>query len=443
MASKTSPKSIEYIESNFSTLNAHADGIVDNERQLSRLKRFKADRALIKNICIVFLALGLLAILLAIAYNRTQAPVIEVVEKPVYIDKPVYTTIKVPDPELSKVIEVPIYIEKQIKVPIQVGAVTDEFSFFHREIVKKDGIYSVTVGASYESVNSPYPEEQWCYADGTKTKSKNTSNRINIATKSGTNPPVSRSFTSKDAKEIGVTLETLKSAINHCIWYPAKSPINGMEEAPPFDSDPPPSEPPSSGGKSGTGFYINKNGYLITNQHVIDSCSAIWIDDGNSKIEAKVVRQNEGLDIAVLQINRKTNVYAIFGMVRTGEDVLALGFPLGDLLGDVIKVTKGVVSALVGYQGNNDYLQFTAPIQSGNSGGPLLNEGGFVVGINTANLVGEEFQNINFAIKGTSALSFLGQYGIEFEHKDYIDAINSADIAEQAKEFTVRVLCYN
>ncbi|SVD00017.1 uncharacterized protein METZ01_LOCUS352871, partial [marine metagenome] len=82
MTSKSSPKSIEYVESNFSTLNAHADGIVDNERQLSRLKRFKADRALIKNICIIALALGLLAILLAIAYNRSQAPVIEIVEKP-------------------------------------------------------------------------------------------------------------------------------------------------------------------------------------------------------------------------------------------------------------------------------------------------------------------------------------------------------------------------
>ena len=52
-------------------------------------------------------------------------------------------------------------------------------------------------------------------------------------------------------------------------------------------------------------------------------------------------------------------------------------------------------------------------------------------------------QNINFAIKGTSALSFLGQYGIEFEHNDYDEAISSADIAEQSKEFTVRVLCYN
>ena len=174
MSTLSSPRSIEYVESNFSPVNAHANSIVDNEKQYSRLKRFSADRALIKNIAIIALVVGILAILLAYAYSRANAPIIEIVEKPVYIDKPVYTIIKVPDPELSQVIEVPVYIEKLVKVPIQVGAVTDEFSFFHKELVSIDGIYSVTVGASYESVNSPYPEEQWCYADGKKSKSTNT-----------------------------------------------------------------------------------------------------------------------------------------------------------------------------------------------------------------------------------------------------------------------------
>ena len=100
MSASTSPRTIEYIESNFSPVNAHAEGIVDNERQYSRLKRFTADRALIKNIAIIALVLGLLAIVFAYAYNKAKAPVIEVVEKPVYIDKPVYTTVKVPDPDM-------------------------------------------------------------------------------------------------------------------------------------------------------------------------------------------------------------------------------------------------------------------------------------------------------------------------------------------------------
>ena len=437
MSTLSSPRSIEYVESNFSPVNAHANSIVDNEKQYSRLKRFSADRALIKNIAIIALVVGILAILLAYAYSRANAPIIEIVERPVYIDKPVYTIVKIPDPELSQIVEVPVYIEKQVKVPIQVGAVTDEFSFFHKELVAIDGIYSVTVGASYESVNSPYPEEQWCYADGKKSKSTNTNNRINLANKTGTSSAVSKSFTSKDAKEFGASIASLKQAVKNCIWYPDRPPIEDIASISPEIIDPkaPGAKiPPSSGGKSGTGFYINENGYLLTNNHVVDSCSSVWIDDGNSKIQASIIKVNANLDIAVLRINKKTSAYAIFGQVRTGEDVMTLGFPLGDILGDEIKATKGVVSALVGYQGDKDYLQFTAPIQPGNSGGPLLNEGGFVVGINTSNLVGEDLQNINFAIKGTSALNFLGQYGIEFEHKDYVDAISSADIVEQSKE---------
>ena len=446
MSTLSSPRSIEYVESNFSPVNAHANSIVDNEKQYSRLKRFSADRALIKNIAIIALVVGILAILLAYAYSRANAPIIEIVERPVYIDKPVYTIVKIPDPELSQIVEVPVYIEKQVKVPIQVGAVTDEFSFFHKEFVAIDGIYSVTVGASYESVNSPYPEEQWCYADGKKSKSTNTNNRINLANKTGTSSAVSKSFTSKDAKEFGASIASLKQAVKNCIWYPDRPPIEDIASISPEIIDPkaPGAKiPPSSGGKSGTGFYINENGYLLTNNHVVDSCSSVWIDDGNSKIQASIIKVNANLDIAVLRINKKTSAYAIFGQVRTGEDVMTLGFPLGDILGDEIKATKGVVSALVGYQGDKDYLQFTAPIQPGNSGGPLLNEGGFVVGINTSNLVGEDLQNINFAIKGTSALNFLGQYGIESEHKDYVDAISSADIVEQSKEFTVRILCNN
>ena len=446
MSTLSSPRSIEYVESNFSPVNAHANSIVDNEKQYSRLKRFSADRALIKNIAIIALVLGVLAILLAYAYSRANAPIIEIVEKPVYIDKPVYTIVKVPDPELSQVVEVPVYIEKLVKVPFQIGGVTDEFSFFHKELVSIDGIYSVTVGASYESVNSPYPEEQWCYADGKKSKSTNTNNRINLANKTGTSSAVSKTFTSTDAKEFGASIASLKQAVKNCIWYPDRPPIEDISSVSPIITDPqvPGTKiPPSEGGKSGTGFYINENGYLLTNNHVVDSCTSIWIDDGKSKIQASIIKTDANLDIAVLRINKKTKIYAIFGQVRTGEDVMTLGFPLSSVLGDVIKATKGVVSALVGYQGDKDYLQFTAPIQPGNSGGPLLNEGGFVVGINTSNLVGEDLQNINFAIKGTSALKFLGQYGIEFEHKDYIDAISSADIVEQSKEFTVRILCNN
>ena len=95
MAKKAATKTVkEFTASDFSTLNAHADGVIDNEKQLARLKKFRADRVLIKNFAIIALIFGVLAILLAIAYNRANAPIIDIVEKNVYIDKPVYEIVE-------------------------------------------------------------------------------------------------------------------------------------------------------------------------------------------------------------------------------------------------------------------------------------------------------------------------------------------------------------
>ena len=394
------------------------------------------------NIGLGALILGILAILLAIAYNRANAPVIEIVEKPIYIDKPEYITIKVPDPNLSKVVEVPIYIDRIIKVPIQVGTVTDTFTFFSTTNIGKDGISQVTVGASYQSVNSPYPEKQWCYARSIKQNSQLTYINITLGNKAGISAPVSSRIDLKDANNFGASVDALEAAKRYCDWYPAKSPISDIADAPPFVSKPPPDVPPSPEGGSGTGFFINENGYLLTNYHVVDGCESIWVDEGDNKIQAVIVKKDLNLDIAALRITKKTYDFARFGSARTGEDVMALGFPLGDILGKELKATKGNISSFFGFEGNKNYLQFTAPIQPGNSGGPLLNEGGYVVGINTAILVGEDFQNINFAIKGTSASRFLGKNSIIFEYADYDKPISSADIVDQGKKYTVKVLCY-
>jgi len=473
-------KSTKYIHSNFSPLNAHADGIVENEEQLSRLKRFRADKVFVKNIGIFLLALGIFAILLSIAYYvyriypysaittsepiyqtiekpvyidkpvikevKVPGPPLKIIEKPIYIDKPIYTTIKVPDPKMSQIIEKPIYITKIIKVPIQItkrkGGVTD-FTFFNTTSVNKDGISSVIVGASYDNVTSPYPESQWCYANGLDNRTENTHPRIDLATKKGLENVIYSTITKEDAKLFGSTKDTLDSVTKYCDFFPDKPPIEGSAEESTLPK-PFPSEPPPSGGKSGTGFYINSKGYVVTNEHVVSGCSSIWIEKNGKNIPAIIVNKDSNLDIAVIKSNRNNSVYAKFANdIRTGEDVMALGFPLGSKLGKDIKATKGNISAVSGLKGNKDYLQFTAPIQAGNSGGPLLNEGGFVVGINTAKLVGEEYQNINFAINGNSAQNFLGQNSINFEYGSYreSDILKPADLVEKGEAFTVRILC--
>jgi S1-C subfamily serine protease len=374
--------------------------------------------------------------------------VFQIVEKPVYIDKPVYNTIKVPDPKLSRVIEKPIYITKIIKVPIQITkreGVSQSFTFFNEKKVGKDGISSVMVGAQYDSVSSPYPESQWCYATAIKSIGDNTTPHLTLAKKDGLSSVKYNDVTTKDANVFGSTQSALENAKNKCEFFPNVPPIEekpGVENSPPSGSYP--SEPPSSGGKSGTGFYVNKNGFVVTNNHVISGCSSVWIKDNDRDIPGVVVKSNKVLDIAVIKANVKNKVFAKFANdIRTGEDVMALGFPLGNELGDDIKATKGNISAVSGMKGDKDYLQFTAPIQAGNSGGPLLNEGGFVVGINTAKLVGEKYQNINFAINGNSAQRFLGKHSIDFEYGTYEESLKSADLAEKGEQFTVRVLCSN
>lgn len=471
-------RKIHSTRNNFSPLNAHVDALIQNEKQLSRLKRFRADKVLVKNISIFLLALGLFVILLAIAYwiynsypysaitttkpiYRTiekpvyidrpvikkvevevPGPPLKIIEKPIYIDKPVY--IKVPDPTLSQIIEKPIYIEKIIKVPIQITkreGVAQSFTFFNTKVVDKNGIDSVTVGARYESVNSLYPESQWCYARSRNKQTKNTSQQLDLAKKEGLGRVQYKTIIHQDAKVFGVGLEALKNAKKYCEFFPDKPPIES-ENSP--NIKPFPGKPPVSGGKSGTGFYINSNGYLLTNHHVISGCSAVWVSNNERDIPAVVVKSNKSLDIAVIKANKNNTVFAKFSdNIRTGEDVMALGFPLTDKLGNDIKATKGNISALSGIKSNKNYLQFTAPIQSGNSGGPLLNEGGFVVGINTSKLVGQDYQNINFAINGNSAQAFLGKNSIKFEYSKYEKPLKSADLADKGKQFTVRVLCSN
>jgi S1-C subfamily serine protease len=435
-----------FLKSDFSAINAHVEGLINNEQQLSRVKKYRADRIKVINFGMALMFLGGFFILLAIANNRHKAPSIEIVEKPVYIDKPVYYSVKVPDANLSQVIEKPIYITKTIKVPIQITkkeGVSQEFTFFNTKEINKGGVMNVVVGASYASVNSPYPEKQWCYARSLKSISNNTSPHLDLGEKKGVAGVVYNKLTRSDASAFGATKYTLEALKRHCEFFPAISPVQTGPGGQDGDLESRfPSSPPASIGKSGTGFYINKIGYVVTNNHVVDGCSSIWVNHDKKDIPAIIIKNDKTLDIAVIKADIRTNFYAEFAnKIRTGEDVMALGFPLGDKLGDEIKATKGNISAVSGVRDNKNYLQFTAPIQAGNSGGPLLNESGLVVGINTAKLIGEDYQNVNFAINGNLAQKFLGENGINFQAGKHNNILKSADLVDIGKKFTVKVLC--
>lgn len=162
---------------------------------------------------------------------------------------------------------------------------------------------------------------------------------------------------------------------------------------------------------TGTCFAISKDGSIITAYHVIEGAAKIKVHISQySSAFAKVVHQDPMNDLAVLKIENSTPCFlqiAPFRSARTGDRVFTMGFPVSSILGEEAKYTEGVISSLSGVKGAASLLQITVPIQPGNSGGPLVNESGEVVGIITSSAAIPYFvketgtlpQNVNWAIK--------------------------------------------
>ena len=158
-----------------------------------------------------------------------------------------------------------------------------------------------------------------------------------------------------------------------------------------------------SGDGGGTGFVIDAEGYILTNEHVVEGETRVSVvfHDG-ARLWAQVVSADAGRDIALLKVDTNRNLapLAFAARVREGESVIALGFPLD--LGESMSVTRGIVSAIRTLDGV-EYLQTDAAINPGNSGGPLLSDKGEVVGMNTfirREIEGREYdaQGIGFAV---------------------------------------------
>ncbi|MFE8032844.1 trypsin-like peptidase domain-containing protein [Thiohalocapsa marina] len=203
---------------------------------------------------------------------------------------------------------------------------------------------------------------------------------------------------------------------------------------------------------TGTGFFVNESGQLLTNHHVIDGCTTVKVVLPKGSLPAKLVASNPDDDLAILGIEAVPDAVAPFRRVsaRLGEDVLVAGYPLRGLLGD-INVTSGEISSTSGVSNDRRYLQISAPVQKGNSGGPLLDRSGAVVGVVVSKLdavalvdaIGDLPQNINFAVKGAVVRSFLSINDIAFVEVDEQSARDKADLAEEARSHTVPVECWN
>jgi S1-C subfamily serine protease len=170
---------------------------------------------------------------------------------------------------------------------------------------------------------------------------------------------------------------------------------------------------------SGTGFFVSSDGHIVTCAHVIDRATAVKIDTNEGALDAEVLAKDDALDVAVLKVSPTTPPrFLLVGeskAVALGAPVFTIGFPNPALQGFSPKYTRGEISSLRGLADSPTMFQISAPVQSGNSGGPLVAETGVVIGLVSAKLdllaaaraTGDFPQNVNFAVKSNQVLDLL------------------------------------
>jgi len=208
-----------------------------------------------------------------------------------------------------------------------------------------------------------------------------------------------------------------------------------------------------TGNQTGTGFVISNNGHVVTNEHVVDGCIGDIQGNlsGEAPVKLRLVSSDETNDLALLQAPSPFKDVATIRdkAIHPGDSVIAIGYPFHGLLTSDFTVTTGIVSSLSGILNDTRYLQISAAVQPGNSGGPLLDNGGQVVGIVAAKLNALKFakatgnipENINFAIKTGALRDFLDNSVVSYQTADAKGELKTSDIARDARTFTLLISC--
>jgi len=203
---------------------------------------------------------------------------------------------------------------------------------------------------------------------------------------------------------------------------------------------------------TGSGFFVSAAGHVVTNAHVIEGCSRALLARG---ARMTVLDVDASSDLALLK-TEATPPSAPLQLrqgrgVRLADSVVVAGYPLVGLLSSGLNVTTGSVSALAGPGDDRRLIQITAPVQPGNSGGPLLDTSGNVVGVvvsklnavKVASITGDIPQNVNFAISLGTLQAFLDANAVDYLTRTSAATISNADVAELARAATVQIECRN
>lgn len=231
---------------------------------------------------------------------------------------------------------------------------------------------------------------------------------------------------------------------------PASPPAIASPAPPPVQT-PAPTPPAGRSSSTGTGFFVSRAGHVVTNAHVVKDCATVTVrPPGAAAIAARITARDAANDLALLETGRQTETFAaVRPGVRLGEPVAVFGYPLTRVLASSGNFTLGNVTALAGLRDDSRYIQISAPVQPGNSGGPLLDEQGNVVGVVTAKLdavrtlaaVGDIPQNVNFAIKASGLTTFLESNRLAQTAPAKTTKLSSPDLAEAANAISAHIVC--
>ena len=205
----------------------------------------------------------------------------------------------------------------------------------------------------------------------------------------------------------------------------------------------------------GSGFFITKDGYILTNHHVVEDAAEVVVVRGDVAYRAFPVAQSKKSDLALMKINlfpRGTNgVYVVNGIptvpflsladgCQIGQTIYAIGFPRPQLLGFEPKVTRGIVSSLTGFKGQKDNFQMDAALTGGNSGGPVVDEYGNVAGVSVAGAHGVSL-SANYAINMETVRKFIPK-AVKFTRGSAGRALKTEKVIARVTDATVLVLKY-
>lgn len=195
-----------------------------------------------------------------------------------------------------------------------------------------------------------------------------------------------------------------------------------------------PASAPETISISGSGFLLHQTNFIVTAYHVIEGASQIAIRfPSGASYSARIAARDIKNDLAILKLLEFTPNEDGFRMdlkssLSAGDLVHALGFPLTNELGQQPSIVSGEVSSTTGLDDSPTQFRMTAAINSGNSGGPILNQNGEVVGIVVSSLVGKSIAGVNFGVKTSAALPLLQQVGIGIDDQRQVSSMTASQL---------------